>query len=85
MKVYLWGAGAVVAAGVVWGVVLWRGGMPLWLDRGDHRPPGGAGGIVIMVAFMALVWPYFALLAAYALWKWLWKNAAPPGGGDPER
>ncbi|USX15324.1 hypothetical protein NHH88_05925 [Oxalobacteraceae bacterium OTU3CAMAD1] len=85
MEVYALGVCMMAAAGLVWGVVLWRGGMPLWIDRGNHRPTGGASGAVMMVAVMALVWPYYAFLAAYALCKWLWRNAGPPGGGDQGR
>lgn len=85
MAAYWWGAGAVVAASLVWGVVLWRGGMPLYRNDGDHRPPGGVVGLVGLAACLATVWPILVPFALHALWRWLWRNAGPPGGHDPGR
>ena len=83
MAAYWWGAGVVVAAGLVLGVVMWRGGMPLWRDYDDHRLD--VAGLVFSVACMSIAWPVLVPFALHALWRWLWKNAGPPGGDDPGR
>lgn len=82
MEVYLWGAGVVVAAGLVLSMVKWRAGMPFSRYQGDHPAPDDVFGIVALAACLATVWPLLVPFTLHALWKWLRKNAAPPGGDD---
>lgn len=84
MEVYLWGAGVVVAAGLVLGIVKWRAGMPFSRYQGDHFSYDVVN-VVALAACLAMVWPLLVPFALHALWRWLWKNAGPPGGHDPGR
>lgn len=85
MEVYWWGAGVVMAAGLVLGVVLWRGGMPFSRYQGGRFAPDDVVGVVALAACLATVWPLLVPFALRALWRWMWKSAAPPGGHDPGR